>query len=64
MKKKLKNSPEILTVEQLTDHLRWTGILFIGLPGWRKIPAMKNWTEWRFEKKLMIDGLRKDQWNL
>jgi len=53
MKKKLKDSPEILTVKQLADYLQMDEHTIYRLAKSGKIPAMKIGAEWRFKKDLI-----------
>jgi len=53
MKKKLKGSPEILTVKQLADYLQMDEHTIYRLAKNGKIPAMKIGAEWRFKKNLI-----------
>ena len=47
MKKKLKDSPEILTVKQLANYLQMDEHTIYRLAKNGKIPAMKIGAEWR-----------------
>jgi len=60
MKKKLKDSPEILTVKQLADYLQMDEHTIYRLAKSGKIPAMKIGAEWRF-KKALIDKWIEDK---
>ncbi len=60
MKKKLKDSPEILTVKQLADYLQMDEHTIYRLAKNGKIPAMKIGAEWRF-KKTLIDKWIEDK---
>jgi len=53
MKKKLKESPEILTVKQLASYLQMDEHTIYRLAKSGKIPAMKIGAEWRFKKNLI-----------
>jgi len=53
MKKKLKESPEILTVKQLASYLQMDEHTIYRLAKSGKIPAMKIGAEWRFKKDLV-----------
>jgi len=53
MKKKLKGSPEILTVKQLANYLQMDEHTIYRLAKSGKIPAMKIGAEWRFKKDLI-----------
>ncbi len=60
MKKKLKDSPEILTVKQLADYLQMDEHTIYRFAKSGKIPAMKIGVEWRF-KKALIDKWIEDK---
>jgi len=53
MKKKLKDSPEILTVKQLANYLQMNEHTIYRLAKSGKIPALKIGAEWRFKKNLI-----------
>ena len=53
MKKKLKDSPEILTVKQLADYLQMDEHTIYRLAKNGKIPGTKIGAEWRFKKNLI-----------
>ena len=53
MKKKVKDSPEILTVKQLASYLQMDEHTIYRLAKSGKIPAMKIGAEWRFKKNLI-----------
>ena len=53
MKKKLKDSPGILTVKQLADYLQMDEHTIYRLAKSGKIPAMKIGAKWRFKKALV-----------
>jgi len=60
MKRKLKDSPEILTVKQLASYLQMDEHTIYRLAKSGKIPAMKIGAEWRF-KKTLIDKWIEDK---
>jgi len=53
MKKKLKDSPKILTVKQLANYLQMNEHTIYRLAKSGKIPALKIGAEWRFKKNLI-----------
>ena len=53
MKKKVKDSPEILTVKQLASYLQMDEHTIYRLAESGKIPAMKIGAKWRFKKDLI-----------